>query len=146
MKFLNCNENELHEALKRTNGYFAGNIEFRELEQTGKRSFRGTLTVKDSRGPGSRTSPFNFNPSGNPHRIKAACWHVHGVFFDELMAVNEDVKIRSNGTKIEGGKGNWADRNIGSITYPVYYSEACDCNEKTEDGNFYKSMNKQTKK
>lgn len=106
-------------ALMHTNCLFEDNIIFKKFQPFGK-NYTVTLTVKDSRKPGSRIS-------FSGHRISAACWHVYGVFFDEILKQSTSAIIISNGQKITKEYGNWIDRNIGSIMEPMMYSEACNC-------------------
>lgn len=115
-----CTIEHLNRALDKVNERFNNNITWkRRPERIGNR-FRFTLTVKSSREPGSRIS-HNFR------RIAAACWHVHGHFFDELIKLAPNVEIQSNGNVINRFGGNWQDKNIGSINRPLLYSEACNC-------------------
>jgi len=121
----NCSMIHLATALTKVNERFANNITFKRLEMKG-RNILFTLTVKNSRAPGSRTSASMFNPA---RRVSAACWHVHGHFFDELFKVVPSAVIVSRGNKkITKDSGNWEDWQIGSMMYPIMYSEACDCN------------------
>ena len=49
------------------------------------------------------------------------------VVFDILFKINDKCEVRSGGKLITIDEGNWQDRNIGSIMYPMYHSEACEC-------------------
>lgn len=115
----NASQSELNQALTQVNQLFDDNIKFKRLDQQGSR-VNFTLTVEDSRQPGSRRS-------GSGRRIAAACWHVHGEFFDLLFAINPNAWISTQGRKITAESGNWQDWNIGSIMNPLYYSQACEC-------------------
>jgi hypothetical protein len=106
-------------ALAIVNGKYAGNITWKRFDDG--RTINFTLTVKSSKAPGGR-----LGPSGR--RVAAACWHVHGDFFDALFEVCPDAVIVSMGKKITKDEGNWQDQNIGSAYLPFMYSEACDCN------------------
>jgi hypothetical protein len=125
MEAKNVTEQELREALNIVNKKYDGNIRFKRIEPRGRR-YLFTLTVNDSHKAGGRISAFN------NRRVCAACWHVHGDFFDALIKVNEKAEIISSGGPdgkiiINKDGGNWQDRNIGSQMQPLYYSEACDC-------------------
>ena len=121
----NCTLLDLDRTLSQVNSKFDDNIKFKRLEMKGK-NILFTLTVKDSRAPGSRTSASAFHSN---RRVSAACWHVHGYFFEELFKVNPDAIVISGGKKsITKDSGNWKDWQIGSQIYPIMYSEACDCN------------------
>lgn len=121
-----CSINDLEYALKKVNEEFDDNIIFkREPEYMSRNSIRFTLTVKDSRGPGSRKSSSPFSPE---RRVSAACWHVHGLFFDCLFEINGEALIISRSDhRITAQGGNWEDWNAGSMTFPRYMSECCDC-------------------
>lgn len=79
-----------------------------------------TLKVKDSHGKGAK-----IGYSGR-HTVNA-CWHVHGDFFDALLDLNPEIVIKTLNRTIDKKGGNWHDWNIGSIMYPRFYSEACEC-------------------
>ena len=56
-----------------------------------------------------------------------------GIFTDKEVKnlvfgnYNLDKEVVSLGKKINRETGNWEDWNIGSIAFPLMYSEACDC-------------------
>ena len=70
----------------------------------------------------------------NGRRIAAACWHVHGDFFDALFAICPDAVVMSMGKVITKDGGNWQDWNKGSMMYPKLASACCEChrNIRTE--------------
>ena len=117
---------DIDAALAEVNKLFNGNIRYRNIDLEGKTRSGGdrhrlTLTVNSSAGPGGRRSH-----SGR--RIAAACWHVHGHFFDSLPEGCEITVASQDGKrKIQPGDP-WEDRNIGSNWFPLYFSEACECN------------------
>lgn len=111
---------QLHQALQLTTAEFNGNIRFKDIKQISSKRVQFTLTVNDSRAPGGRISH-----SGR--RVKAACWHVHGKFFDHLWTINPEAVIDAGTLRMHGPRDNWQDRNIGSMFSPMMYSEACDC-------------------
>lgn len=128
---------QLEQALSRVNEKYNGNVCWKRVPEYIRYSstrLRFTLTVKDSRGPGTRIGRTG-------RRIRAACWHVHGDFFDTLLDI-EPRAVISTGRRVIDGQattiyknadggiiGNWQDWNIGSYYYPFYYSDACRCNE-----------------
>jgi hypothetical protein len=120
----NATQDDLHKALVLVNQKYAGNIRFKRMDQKGNR-VHFTLTVHRSRGPGGR-----LNHTRDRH-ISAACWHVHGHFFEELFALRPDAIVRAATHKITKDIGNWIDRNIGSHMYPCMYSDACNCGVET---------------
>jgi len=97
--------------------------------------------VLDSRGKGARRGfpefrGFNEAPDWSKRRhLSSACWHVHGVFFDALLAISKDAIIITAGSlanplpsnKITKDGGNWQDWEIGARLNPYRMSEACDC-------------------
>lgn len=134
MQIKNVSESELNEALRILNQYYDNNVIFRRFERLNKDGtrFRVTLRVKDSHGKGAKLS---YNPFKSSYRhLPSACWHVHGDFFDILLALNHKTVIETMMSTIykEHGetKGNWKDRNIGSVIFPFYYSEACECDHE----------------
>jgi len=114
-----CTIDDLQKALRNINLKYGDNIRFKTLGQKG-RNVNFTLTVNETKGPGGR-----IGHSGR--RIKAACWHVHGDFFDALFRLVPSAEVVSLGRKITRETGNWEDWSIGSIAFPLMYSEACDC-------------------
>ena len=122
MKARKCTIADLKEALRLTNKDYKDNIKFKRLDFP-----VFTLTVKST---SDNTVGYRINNTGR--KISAACWHVHGDFFDNLFSINPDAYIiTSSGTgtmKITKDNGkNWTDRNIGSLYSPMMYSDACDC-------------------
>jgi len=134
----NCTQEDLQAALVAVNSdhRYAGNIRFKTMETKGRRiSF--TLTVVSSTigtGKAKVTAPgVSVSPDGK-RRISAACWHVHGDFFDALFRVCPGSEVSSLGKVITKDGGNWQDWNKGSIMYPKMASSCCLCkrNIKTE--------------
>ena len=115
----NTTKQNLEAALQGTNTTFNNNVVFDRFEQKGK-NFFVTLKVKDSHKAGARRGFAG-------KRMVAACWHVYGTFFDEVLKFNDNAVIVAMGKKITLGRGNWEDKNIGSIAQPLMYSDACDC-------------------
>jgi hypothetical protein len=119
MKYRKTTKRSLEAALQVINEkYYKGNITL----DAGDKTFR--LGVKSSKGLGARL--------GMPpqyRRIKSACFHAHGFFFDELFKIEPEAIIWSLGKKIDRFLGNWEDINIGSIANPYFFSEACKCFE-----------------
>jgi hypothetical protein len=140
----NVTESQMYLALAEINQKYDGNIVFKSFEKKGK-GFSFTLTVKETtRGkgkariaaPGVRKSSSCFQ---HERRIAAACWHVHGHFFEELFKIAPDARVFSTFFKrfqtesftgwITKDGGNWLDGNIGSTYSPMMFSEACFCND-----------------
>ena len=119
MKARNTNRNEMEKALVVINKKYKRNITWKRFDDGKTINF--TLTVKSSKGPGGRIG-------FTGRRVAAACWHVHGDFFDALFGINPAAVIVSMGERISINGGNWQDKNIGSQIQPMYYSEACECN------------------
>jgi hypothetical protein len=131
----NCAQEDLSCALEKVNEKYEGNILFRDIAPVNaKRTrWRFTLTVwQTSRGKGrKKVSAPGVRRSHEGRRIAAACWHVHGRFFEALFEVNPKAEVVTNwrgGTrKITAQGGNWQDAQIGSMFRPMMFSEACDC-------------------
>lgn len=122
----NVTPNDLSAALNAVNRVFDGNVGFNRCPDRVGRGYRFTLRVADSKGPGHRRTH-----TGRRH--PSACWHVHGLFFEALFAINPNAIIVSrwveNG-RITKDNGNWQDHNIGSVYRPLQFSSACDCRGK----------------
>lgn len=119
MLIRNVSRQDLEEAMARTTRMYDQNIKFLKLVPR-EVGWIVRLTVCDSGCPGARVGD-------NGRKIKAACWHAHGNFFEHLLNVNQDAIIECGKIKIDQYGGNWEDMNIGSINKPRYYSEACLC-------------------
>lgn len=130
MKSTHATLAELDQALATINAdRYAGNVEMYEVRQGPGTAIRFRLRVHDFDRPGyrRRTPHLWDKPDRDPARMRFACWHVHGDFFDALLEINPRARIESGPTVITAAGGNWQDRNIGSLVLPVYHSEACDC-------------------
>jgi hypothetical protein len=125
----NVSRQDLDKALQTVNEKYDGNVIWkREPTPTGK-GFRFTLRVLQARGKGGRLGIMGLMGYGKPRHIPAACWHVHGDFFDVLFAVNPNAYVWSGKNRISKDAGNWQDRNVGSQMNYVSYSDACECAE-----------------
>jgi len=120
MEFRNCTVEELEAALAKVNEKYNGNVKWKRFPERSGRRFKATLTVESSKGAGARRGR-----SGQ--RVAAACWHVHGDFFDALFDIQPEAAVKSAGNLITRQSGNWQDSNIGSMMQPLMYSRACDC-------------------
>ena len=122
MKVKNTSKSAMDQALKEVNKKFDGNIVFLFIESTNKKgtSFKFRLSVKDSKLAGARRGR-------EGRRISAACWHVHGHFFDALFVESPSAEIRAIDSVINADGGNWIDREIGSHYFPFKHSAACEC-------------------
>ncbi len=127
----NATNEELKKALFLVNEIFNDNIKFKDISQISTNRIRFTLTVNESFNEGSRRSR-------EGRKISAACWHVHGQFFDFLFQINKDIVIRSQGRKITINGGNWQDWNMGSN---YYYSQACECSGSLRNTSTHKLIN-----
>jgi hypothetical protein len=123
----NFSREQLEAALAVVNVRYAGNV--RLIHGTVSRSWRRfTLRVNNSKGPGAKISMASFHD----RRTVAACWHVHGDFFDALWNLEGGsvgayyVEARKVG-RMHGRGDNWQDFNIGSQYRPVRFSESCEC-------------------
>lgn len=97
--------------------------------------YREGLPVSETL-PGVRRSSSNFsvNAEGYARRVHAACWHAYRDVLTELFERYPDARVSTAFAKYNGKAGFLAEypdtayRNIGSMVYPVYASDACDCN------------------
>lgn len=97
------------------------------LNRNGTR-LRFRLAVKDSKRLGHTVGLALARITGRkPRRLPHACWHVHGAFFDALLAECPGAVIRARRRRITKDGGNWTDYNVGSQLVPTYASESCDC-------------------
>ena len=127
MKARKCTITDLENALIQVNKKYDGNVCFKNIEQK-KYYVQFTLKVKDYKGPGHRLhTSYNFDGLYSQKRSSNACWHVHGDFFDCLFSIAPDAVVSSQGRNITKEEGNWSDWNIGSMMFPVMYSESCEC-------------------
>lgn len=115
------NEEQLENALARVNLRYENNITWKQQPKLEGSHYRFTLKAKESDKKGGRKSPTG-RKIGN-----AACWHVHGDFFDSLFRTNQEAVVVAQGRDITVSSGNWEDKNIGSMNEPFMYSDACDC-------------------
>lgn len=120
----NVSTEDLRKALSELNKRYDDNIIWNNYHNEG-RGYRVTLRVQDSHGKGARLH-YNKDYELKRHSV-SACWHVHGDFFDILLSINPDAVIKTAKHTIDKDGGNWEDWNIGSVIYPLYYSEACEC-------------------
>lgn len=136
----NCSKEDLQLALASVNTRFADNVIFKRLDPNGH-GWSFTLTVRSTRGrdraplAGVRKSASYFN---SERLISAACWHVHGYFFDALFVIAPDARIFSSFYRRSASHGfhewitrdtPWKDGQIGSAMCPIMYSEACTCDD-----------------
>jgi hypothetical protein len=126
MKAWGVTIDEVRAAVTVASTKYDGNIVFkREPEKEGK-AVRFTLTVWNSRNPGSRMSP-----SGR--RIAACCWHGHRDVMKAVFAINPDARIKTALADYRGlddfdAKYEDTGRtNIGSQMEPMDIEDACNC-------------------
>jgi len=128
MEARNVTRENLDQALAEVNRRYNGNVTWnRSPECKNQKATRWgfTLRVHSSQGPGHG---LGFHQG---RRLVSACWHVHGHFFDALLAVAPDAVVysRGGGVRIDADGGNWQDFNTGSMMRPRAASEACECPE-----------------
>jgi hypothetical protein len=121
----NCTKEDIDKALAEVNREYDNNVRlnnYAQLSRTGLRH-RVTLRVLNSHGSGAHLSRSMEAFGRKARHTTSACWHVHGAFFDALPY---GTRIFSRG-KVRMAGDMWDDMNIGSIMYPVYASESCEC-------------------
>lgn len=118
MKALNCTEADLQKAAKKT----GVRLMDARPEGTGVR-FRLALVGEKYRRMGH-----------TGRKVAAVCWHGHQDFFRALFRINPKAKIRTcqaaydSPEHFERTYGD-TNRNIGSMIQPLYYADACWCND-----------------
>jgi len=115
-----ANRETLDQALKHVNNMFNDNIVYKTITQISSKRISFTLTVKTSKNEGGRIGHTG-------RRVAAACWHVHGYFFEKVWELEPEALIIAGSLRMTGEDDNWQDRNIGSVYQPMMYSEACNC-------------------
>lgn len=129
----NTTMNDLYKAMRAINKKYDDNITWNRVPEYYSKQIRFTLKVKSSKGLGAKLS---YGGCDKPRRTVAACWHVHGDFFDILLGICASAEITTNTnrsvTKVyvdnDGDViGNWHDWSIGSMMFPVMFSESCEC-------------------
>ena len=113
----------IYEALDYVNEIYENNIYINDFKRYSDKRFRFTLRCKSSRGAGARLS-------WSGRYTVSACWHVHGYFFDFLFELDKNTNIyvgRLGWIKNQGD--NWQDFNVGSLMFPAYISELCNCGD-----------------
>ena len=127
MIFKNVTENEMYQALELINKKYDNNILFKSgPARKSKNQITATLTVNST-----KDGALGYRRGHTGRKLAAACWHVHGDFFDALIDINPAAVIITGMNRkqvINKYGGNWQDVNIGSMMQPMSYSEACDCN------------------
>lgn len=125
MKIKGVNRQQLEDALTVVNDKYEGNIGWKRIEALNRAGTRWTVTIRchSSKAPGHSISYNQVLYGGNPRRLTSACWHVHGTFLDALPV---GIEIRTRGQVTYSG-AEWEDFNVGSVMFPRYASESCEC-------------------
>ena len=123
----NFSRGQLEAALAVVNVRYSGNVRLIHGTET-SRWRRFTLRVLSSKGPGAKTNLTSIQG----RRSVAACWHVHGDFFDALWnleggSVGAYYVEAGRVGRMHGRGDNWQDFNIGSQFRPVKFSQSCEC-------------------
>lgn len=99
----------------------------RDARQSGIKvpTVSGRLIVKDSKGPGARTS-------ASGRRMPAACWHAFRDVYRDLLAHHADLVIttalaRYTSENFERTFPRTAETNVGSMVNYVCLADLCDC-------------------
>ena len=109
------------------NNIYDNNIEIQRLDCLNNKGTRWAVRLKskDCNAEGSRHG-FSTRVDGEYRRTSSACWHTHGNFFEALLDMS-NCKIYTGGNKVTRDGGNWQDIQCGSMMYPMYMSEMCEC-------------------
>ena len=129
----NASEDDIRKALRKIQGKYDENLCFLELKPTNRKGnrFQVRLYTHSSEGKGARRG-FQRTKSGKRNKLRNACWHVHGDFFDALLNINTKAVVSVNELQIYRDNGtiqnNWIDWNCGSDLYNnIYMSTLCEC-------------------
>lgn len=120
---------DLEQAMYDTSVLYDNNVFWNRFPERRGNAFRFTLRCVSSRGPGHRMTA-----RVKPHRLIAACWHVHRDFLLSLFNKVPAARVVTTVADYRGREGfertfpATAHRNIGSIAFPVTMVEACECN------------------
>lgn len=123
-------QHDLDRALYHTSKLYDGNVFWNRHPERRGNAFRFTLRCVSSRGPGHRMTV-----RAKPHRLTAACWHVHRDFLRALFAMVPSARVKTAVADYRGREGfektfpDTAHRNIGSMMAPVAMADACECME-----------------
>ena len=133
MKIYNVSKQIIEIAMREVNKKYNNNIIFNPLHELRPLNKKGTafsFTIRclSSKNKGHRTCR-RYDFSGEVHERKhiSACWHVHGDLFDTIFDLSPNAKIYTGGFCYRSKSDNWQDKNIGSMMFPVYFSESCEC-------------------
>jgi len=126
MQISNVTMEDMSQALKELNLKYDGNIEYKRLEHRGHKiiftlKVKGGLKPKDGIVKGAAIN------QNTERRTGAACWHSHGDLFEIILNMCPEAVITSIYSTIDKDGGNWTDFKLGSVMYPYYASEACNC-------------------
>lgn len=126
MHVQNVTNEQLEKALQKLNEkMFDGNIVWKRSPEKYGTKTRFTLTVVKSAERGGRRG-------FQGQRVAAACWHVHGHFFDAVFNQVPEAIFSAQGKTITLTNGNWEDSQVGSLFNPKSFSEMCDCTHSFE--------------
>lgn len=111
----NATPETVKKALEQVNKEHGYKLEFNRFEIRGNWTH---FTIKSEKSgiPGSR-----YSWSGR--KLVSASWHAHGYLFENILEIEPNCRIWSNGKKIDKTGGNWQDTNIGSLFQPCYFSD-----------------------
>ena len=126
MKVWGVTAEEIREIVPTVSLMYDGNIVFKREPEKDGRAVRFTLTVANSRDPGSRMS-------NTGRRIAACCWHGHRDIMLAVFAKNPDARVKTALADYKG-MADFADKypatgctNIGSQANPLDIEDACNC-------------------
>jgi len=106
-------------------------VALNEVDSINKGNTSYRFTIRPIDGKWQRVSP-------RGRKVHAVCWHGHLEFMRYLYRINSTAKIRTAMSRydsredLESNKGNAYHSNIGSLTYPMDYGDACNCDGITE--------------
>ena len=128
----NASNQDLQEALDKTNVQYKDNLTwFDPVRYHGKNRLWFRLKTISLDGPGSHWVPMGVwtGQYNNGRRMRFACWHAHGDFFDNLFEINPEATVYSSGIPITIDGGNWRDSPRG---HRMAFSQSCLCSLRKE--------------
>jgi hypothetical protein len=124
---------------------YNGNVKLKRCDPAGGNRAGGenwnvTLTVHTSKARGATVREDHWGKYKLGYkRVAAACWHAYGDFMNALPNGTTVISspmlmgIQPIGPLVVGHDNLWRDYNVGSMMYPMYASDACNCSEEYWD-------------
>jgi hypothetical protein len=119
--------NQFRAIVNEVSASYDGNVDLdRNTREYSYNRFRARIKTIKSVAPGSRRS-------ASGRRGPYACWHVSRDVLIKVFETNEGARVQTALTTYRGADDFYdqypetAFKNIGSMVYPAYMPELCDC-------------------